>query len=99
MNDKTKAVGTVGEMAGSSTPNDEVRETMPWEDVVHFIAQGAINISEGGHKDEDPRNRRGCFIEVDSRIHKAMVSFCTHMCILGMDPKAKAVFERALAKR
>jgi hypothetical protein len=40
---------------------------MSWEEVCHFIAQGAINI-EYGHTT----------IEVNSPVHKAMLAFCEY---------------------
>ncbi len=47
----------------------ETKPRMSWEDTVHFIAQGAINISEGMQT-----------IEPGSKIHRAMESFCDYMC-------------------
>ena len=41
---------------------------MSWEDVLHFIAQGAVNIAEGHN-----------VIEVDSPVFKAMNAFCEYV--------------------
>lgn len=41
---------------------------MEWQDVCHFIAQGAINIADGMTT-----------IEAGSSIHRAMEAFCAHM--------------------
>lgn len=38
---------------------------MNWEEVCHWIAQGAVNIAEGHTT-----------IEADSRVHVAMKAFC-----------------------
>jgi hypothetical protein len=41
---------------------------MSWEDVLHFIAQGAVNIAEGHTT-----------IEAGSRVHNAMNAFCEYV--------------------
>lgn len=41
---------------------------MSWEDVCHFIAQGAINVSEGH-----------TVIEAGSPVHRAMLAFCEYV--------------------
>lgn len=41
---------------------------MSWEDVCHWIAQGAINIAEGHTT-----------IEAGSRVHTAMNAFCEYV--------------------
>ena len=49
------------------TPKKGNEELMSWEDVVHYIAQGAVNISEGH-----------TVIEPNSRVHRAMIAFCEY---------------------
>jgi hypothetical protein len=44
------------------------RELMPWPEVCHYIAQGAVNVTEGY-----------TVIEAGSRVHEAMVDFCEHV--------------------
>jgi hypothetical protein len=41
---------------------------MSWEDVLHFIAQGSVNIAEGHTT-----------IEAGSPVHKAMEAFCEYV--------------------
>jgi hypothetical protein len=41
---------------------------MSWEDILHFIAQGAVNIAEGHTT-----------IEAGSRVHIAMNAFCEYV--------------------
>jgi len=42
---------------------------MSWEDVCHWIAQGAVNISEGKYNT----------FEAGSRVHTAMNAFCEYV--------------------
>lgn len=43
----------------------KTREPMSWEDVCHFIAQGAVNIEAGEN-----------VIQAGSLVHQAMTDFC-----------------------
>ena len=49
---------------------------MSWEQVKHYIAQGAINVTEGKTMGE---TGMGCIIEDNSLIHLAMISFCEYV--------------------
>lgn len=46
----------------------EEEPQMSWDDVCHWIAQGAVNISEGH-----------LTIEAGSRVHRAMEAFCEYV--------------------
>jgi hypothetical protein len=55
-------------------PKGPKPEPLPWTDVKHFIAQGAINIAEGLTT-----------IAAGSKVHRAMESFCK-LASEGLEP-------------
>lgn len=56
-------------------------DVMPWAEVAHFIAQGAVNVTEG-HTTIEPR----------SKVHRAMIDFCEHN--LQRETTARALLDR-----
>lgn len=68
--------------------SDKKETTMSWEEVCHFIAQGAINI-EYGHTT----------IEVNSPVHKAMLAFCEYVNQGRIGRVGKLTKPESLAKR
>jgi len=59
-------------------PKAKTEAEMEWEDVCHWIAQGAVNIAEGENT-----------IEANSKIHRAMAAFCTYVAE-GLKPRLTA---------
>ncbi len=60
---------------------------MSWEEVCHWIAQGAVNISSGITN-----------IEAGSPVHKAMVAFCEYASS-GLVKYSPSTFDRAAMEK
>jgi hypothetical protein len=69
------------------------KPTMDWNDVVHFLAQGAVNVAE--EMTMDSVGNKGCFIQNRSPIHKAMIGFCDHLST----PEGRRIVAEFMSRR